>query len=181
MWSPRCYARIKSGQAQGIAPTGSGDVMQKWFILILAVLLVGCGSPQTMETETVDFVLERLDGGELALSDLRGEYVLVNFWATWCVPCRKEMPYLQELSDEQNLVVLGVNLNEDVERVRTFIDEMGFTFPILLDPPDELKIEHGVRNLPVSFVVDRDGVVVHRIIGEVFPEQFDVWLEENLE
>lgn len=157
-----------------------------WMVFVGVILVVGCSEGEVIEKEAesdgVEFVLETLDGGEMALSDLRGEHVLVNFWATWCVPCRKEMPYLEELSNnyEGELTVLGVNLNEDVERVRPFIDDMGLTFPILLDPSDDLKIEHGVRNLPVSFVVDRDGIVVHRIIGEIMPEQFDVWLDENV-
>lgn len=129
-----------------------------------------------------DFTLTNLDGDETSLSDLRGEYVLVNFWATWCIPCRKEMPYLQELADkhEGDLTILGVNMNEDAERVGSFIEEEGFTFPILLDPPDDLKREHRVQSLPVTFVVDRDGEVVYRKIGEVFPEEFDSWLAENL-
>lgn len=129
-----------------------------------------------------NFTLPTLAGDELSLDELRGQHVLVNFWATWCVPCRKEMPYLQAISEKhsEQLVVLGVNLNEEAERIHPFVDDMALTFPILLDPTDELLQEHNVRGLPVSFVVGPEGEVVYRRIGEILPEEFDAWLADNL-
>ncbi|MEM7801374.1 MAG: TlpA disulfide reductase family protein [Chloroflexota bacterium] len=178
---------------------------QTSFFLILGLLLMaGCGQaaePEISESESVsdaavgvdtengaeveipsDFSLMTLDGQEVTLSDLRGKYVLVNFWATWCIPCRAEMPYLEEISIEHQdqLVILGINMGENEARVSAFIEEMGFTFPILLDPPNELTREHYVRGLPVSFVVGPDGTLVYRRIGEILPEEFDLWLSENL-
>lgn len=159
----------------------------------LAFLLAGCGQASSVEAPAAessadanlatDFTLTSLDGDLVVLSELRGKYVLVNFWATWCIPCRKEMPYLQEVFEEHEdqVVVLAVNMNEDAERVRPFIEEFGYTYPILLDPPDELAAEHNVRGLPVSFIVGPDGDIVYRRIGEILPEEFDIWLEENLE
>ncbi|MEM7343609.1 MAG: TlpA disulfide reductase family protein [Chloroflexota bacterium] len=167
------------------------------YISLLVFLLVGCGvsnepsastnadGSETSENNTelaTNFVLPTLAGDELALESLRGQYVLVNFWATWCIPCREEMPYLQSISEihSDQLVVLGINMGEDVERVQPFVADMALTFPILLDPPETLTTEHGVRGLPVSFVVGPTGEIVYRRVGEILPEEFDVWLAENL-
>lgn len=179
---------------------------------LVALMVVGCGAandeqPQSSGSDTfadsasstepadevadvevadvevaTDFTMKTLTGEEVTLSSLNGQIVLVNFWATWCVPCREEMPYFQALADEHSdgLVVLGVNMREEAERIQPFIDEMGLTFPILLDPPNELISEHNVRGLPVSYVVGPEGTVVYRRIGEILPEEFDPWLDEQL-
>ena len=88
-----------------------------------------------------DFELATIDGGRLRLSDLRGRVVLVNFWATWCDPCRVEMPDLQARADRwpDQLVVLGVDFDEPEEDVRRFGEELGLTFPLLLDPGAEVQ------------------------------------------
>ena len=129
-----------------------------------------------------NFTMTTLQGDTVSLDALRGCYVFVNFWATWCIPCRKEMPYMQSIAEKhsEQLVVLGINVREDAKRVQPFVDELALTFPILLDPADELLLEHNVRGLPVSFVVDPDGQIVYRRIGEILPDEFDAWLAENL-
>lgn len=139
-------------------------------------------SPPADADLALQFTMTSLDGEEVALASLRGRYVLVNFWATWCGPCRDEMPYLEQLSIDHadQLTVLGVNMNEEPERIYPFVEEFGLTFPVLLDPPDELIMENNVRGLPVSYVVGPDGTVVYRKIGEILPKQFDPWLAENL-
>lgn len=129
-----------------------------------------------------EFTMMSLAGDEVSLSSLRGRYVLINFWATWCGPCRDEMPYLQQLSVDyaDQVTVLGVNMREDPERIHPFVEEFGLTFPVLLHPTDELIMENHVLGLPVSYVVGPDGEVVYRKIGEISPEEFDAWLDENL-
>ncbi|MEM7348695.1 MAG: TlpA disulfide reductase family protein [Chloroflexota bacterium] len=203
------YIAFARGEAFDSPPSGRGWRREKSHKLVLSFdfnfhliygcliifLLVGCTSPETTNNTAsgevssdkvidgaTNFTLTRLDGGELSLVDLRGQYVLVNFWATWCIPCRKEMPYLQDISEkhQDQLVILGINMGEDADRVQPFIDEMGLTFPILLDPPSELTQEHNVRGLPVSFVVGPEGDIVYRRVGEILPEDFDVWLADNL-
>lgn len=170
--------------------TGLSKIGIWGLLLVFALLLAACGQAAGVEAPAEsnadipsDFALMSLDGEEVVLSELQGKYVLVNFWATWCIPCRKEMPYLQEVFEahEDQITVLAINMNEDAERVRPFIEEFGYTYPILLDPSDELAAEHNVRGLPVSFIVGPEGEIVYRRIGEILPEEFDVWLEENLE
>ena len=115
-----------------------------------------------------DFTLEDLSGKRISLKSLRGKVVFLNFWATWCVPCREEMPTLERLWQERraSLEVLGVNLDTlGAAKVRAFVRELRLTFPILLDPELAVGRKYRVRALPVSFIVDRGGVIRHREIG----------------
>lgn len=129
--------------------------------------------------EAYDFTLERLDGGTLTLSDLRGGWALVNFWATWCPPCVKEMPYLEELAQSREIAVVGVNMNEPRARVEKFVAEAGVTFPILLEPDDVVKIMYEARALPRSALVAPDGTVAGIIMGAFAPEKLEAWLDEQ--
>jgi len=109
-----------------------------------------------------DFSAPTLDGSSMRLSDLRGRAVILNFWATWCEPCRAEMPLLDDRSRtlaERGLAVLGVNFDEAVEDVRAFRDELGLTFPLLLDPGGELQSLYRVIGYPTTYFIDADGVI----------------------
>ncbi len=110
-----------------------------------------------------DFTLDLLAGGETALSDHRGKVVFLNFWATWCPPCREEMPSMQTLYDElagEGLEMLAVNVLEDAETARGFIEEQGFTYPVLLDTNGRVMIRYGVRAYPTTYIIDREGNVL---------------------
>lgn len=117
-----------------------------------------------------DFALEDMDGKRHSIQDYRGKVVLVNFWATWCPPCRREMPALeavyQKLRDQQ-FVVLAVNQWEDADHVFAYTGELNVfpTFPILFDPESTVSAEYGVKGLPTSFLIDRQGRVVYRALG----------------
>jgi thiol-disulfide isomerase/thioredoxin len=119
-----------------------------------------------------DFTLEMLDGPETTLSDLRGQVVLINFWATWCPPCRAEMPAIQEVYNryrDQGFVVLAVDLGESDARVRGFVEEMELTFSILMDRNEDVSQLYRVRSIPTTYFVDREGVIQDIVIGGPMP------------
>jgi peroxiredoxin len=117
-----------------------------------------------------DLELRTLDGEPLRLSELRGQVVIVNLWASWCPPCRAEMPALQKLHvslKDQGLVVLGVNAtNQDTEAAaRAFAEAQGLTFPVVLDVDGEASRAYALQALPSTFIVDRRGVIREALIG----------------
>jgi len=121
-----------------------------------------------------DFVLADLHGKSWALKDLRGKVVLVNFWATWCPPCRSEMPDLETLYKQfknEGFVVLSIS-DEDASKVKPFIDEHRFTYPILLDPGRKVNGQYNIEGIPKSFVYDRDGKLVAQAIDMRTKRQF---------
>ncbi len=126
-----------------------------------------------------DFELQNLDGEEVQLSDFRGQPVLINLWATWCGPCRLEMPAIQdrfELYKEEGFVVLAVDFDEPKSVVKEFRDELDLTFEILLDPGASVQNLYRNRNYPSSFFVDETGVIQVHHIGVMTEAQLD----ENL-
>ena len=136
------------------------------------ILLPGCSSegPEIGKTAP-DFTLKGLDGQEVSLSDFRGKPVLLNFWATWCGPCRLEMPFLQEIYEKWNgkgLVLLAVNLQEDQGTVEDFIDGAGYTFPVLLAPGNQVPLSYNIRGIPATFFIDADGVIRDIKVGAFF-------------
>jgi thiol-disulfide isomerase/thioredoxin len=124
---------------------------------------------QPTEVPRMDFTLPNLSGQSVAVSDFRGKAVLVNFWATWCAPCRDEMPMIQEYADlyEQDLVVLAVNVGEDEATVQQFVDEFGLDFEILLDPATIVANLYQVYAYPTTMFIDRDGIWQSTHIGEL--------------
>ena len=115
-----------------------------------------------------DFTLETLDGKTVTLSDLHGQVVLINFWATWCPPCRAEMPAIQQVYDEyrgRGFTVLAVNQRESQGRVAAFMDELDLTFPVPLDRDGRVSARYRVNALPSTFFVDTSGIIRDVMIG----------------
>ena len=117
-----------------------------------------------------DFELSTPANETIRLSDLRGQAVLVNLWATWCPPCRAEMPTIETVYKEykdQGFTVLAVNMTyqDDVAAVMPFVEEQGLTFPILLDTTGEVGRTYQLKSLPSSFFIDREGVIREVVIG----------------
>ncbi len=107
-----------------------------------------------------DFALKSASGENLRLSEYRGDVVMINFWATWCGPCRQEMPLLDELYVRYQRVgfnLLGVNIDDDTGRAMKMIDELGVTFPVLFDSRKEVSKLYDVAAMPVTLLVDREG------------------------
>jgi cytochrome c biogenesis protein CcmG/thiol:disulfide interchange protein DsbE len=127
-----------------------------------------------------EFELEVLDGERLRLSDLRGRVVVLNFWATWCGPCRVEMPDLEERAARYvgRLTVLGVNFDEPADEVAAFRDQVGVTFPLLLDPGAAVQRLYRVLGYPTTFFVDPEGIIRVQHIGLMTSGQIDGYLEQ---
>ena len=116
----------------------------------------------------VDFDLESLQGGRVRLSSLKGSVVFLNFWATWCPPCREEMPSMERLYSKfagVGLRIVAVDLQESRRDVEAFVREFGLTFQVLLDPAGQVGSAYGVRGLPTTFLINRDGLLVAGRIG----------------
>jgi len=118
---------------------------------------------------TPDFGLSNLRGDYVKLSDYRGKVVFLNVWATWCPPCREEMPSLESLYQRlkgRKFEMLAVSIDRDGEKVvRPFAKKYGLTFPVLLDPDNKTYRLYGLTGVPETFIVDKTGAVIHKIIG----------------
>lgn len=154
-------------------------------LLLIGGLFAACGSndhenaAQSQQTatpaagarvgaEVPDFQLQRLDGSTLRLSDLRGKAVMIDFWDTWCPPCRAAMPHLQEISEAyaDDLVIVGVAFGrQGRDAVAKFIQEHGLTFEFVLANQQVLTDFGGLPSIPTTFLVDRDGTVVKKWVG----------------
>ena len=123
----------------------------------------------TKATPAPDFTLESLDGKNMRLSDLRGKAVLLNFWATWCAPCKIEMPWFVELQNQygsQGLQIVGVAMDDSSkEDIAKFAKDMGVNYPVLLGKEAVGEAYGGVPALPETFFIGRDGKIVDKIIG----------------
>lgn len=126
--------------------------------------------PRPASFQAPDFTLPTLSEGTIRLADFRGQVVLLNFWATWCVPCRMEMPALEALYQrhkDAGLVVLAINLDTlSTAGVEAFVQEVKVTFPVVLDPAWSIARAYRVLGLPTTYLIDRAGHVVVREVGE---------------
>lgn len=150
---------------------------------------VGSTAPTTADLEhfqRIDFALPDLGGQSRKLSDWDGDLVLLNFWATWCPPCKKEMPMLQQRYEQhvdQGFTIVAVAVDE-LAATQAFVDSYGIEFPILIGQDDAIVIGRQYGNrigaLPYTVLIDRDGVVREMHRGEVTESDLDGWLETYL-
>src|SRR5947209_7251880 len=137
-------------------------------------LLGMAGRPPLVGSPAPEIALKNLQGHEVKLSDLRGKVVLLNFWATWCKPCKEEMPAMQASYDklrDQGFVVLAVNELEDTNKVIEHIRTHGHTFLVVMDHDNRVANRYGVVGLPASFLIDRQGIVREHIFGNLLTEE----------
>ncbi|WP_034764376.1 peroxiredoxin family protein [Rossellomorea vietnamensis] len=124
-----------------------------------------------------DFTLTTLDGEEVKLSDYQGKKVILNFWATWCPPCKAEMPHMEQYYEKnakkENVEILAVNLTsqDDGEKaVQQFVDGYELTFPILMDEKGDIGDEYRAFTIPTTYMIDTNGLIQHKIVGPMNEE-----------
>lgn len=135
----------------------------------------------TVGRRAPELQLENLEGDWVRLSDLSGQPVMINFWAVWCGFCRIELPEMQEVYGayrDQGFVILAVDVQEERSEVKPFVDELGLTFPVLLDSKGEVSRSYRIRGLPTSYFVDQNGVIIGRELGPIDEEWIVRYLVE---
>ena len=122
-----------------------------------------------------DFELVSMDGSKVKLSDFLGHPVLINYWATWCPPCRAELPLIQDRLEKNSpdLVVLAINAGEEPDTVKNYISQNKFTFPVLLDPEWKAEALFGIYAYPTSVFIDRQGLIQGRYVGGLSEDILD--------
>ncbi|AXI08361.1 redoxin domain-containing protein [Oceanobacillus sp. 143] len=154
-------------------------MVKKIIIMIIFVTCISCigftdlsNADDTVGTEigniAPDFEIQSLDGERVKLKDLRGKRVMLNFWATWCPPCRVEMPDMQKLHENEDIIVLAVNLTDSEmsqNDITTFVNEFGLTFPVGLDKSGEISKLYKINPIPTTFMIDSDGIIRFKLFG----------------
>ena len=125
-------------------------------------------TPPSIWIEAHDFTGELYDGSSVNLRDYHHRFVLLNFWATWCVPCLKEMPDLEKAYQKmgsKKLIVLAVGMGEDKNSISKFAEKHDFTFPMIADSTLEIARLYGVENIPITYLINPEGVIIGRALG----------------
>jgi peroxiredoxin len=160
-------------------------------LLVVAGSVAACGGNESTVDQGVevgkearDFTLKTLDGEEVSLSEYRGQVVLLNFWATWCPPCRAEVPEFEEAYRQRagdGFVVLGVSVQDPPHLVDSFIEEFQMTYPVVLDEKGVVSKEYRTPGLPMSLVIDQEGIIQERHLGYLSADVLDRYLGKVLD
>jgi DsbE subfamily thiol:disulfide oxidoreductase len=149
-------------------------------ILGLLSACVAGSSQEEIQTATpkppIDLTLKNLEGHTVQLSDLRGQVVLVNYWASWCSPCRDEMPILDDFykaHQSKGFTLIAVNVSESAEDAADYVREHGYSFPVWSDPPGDTMIELGINGLPASLLLDEGGRIERVWMGPLTEEMLE--------
>lgn len=131
--------------------------------------------------EAPDFSLIDLEGNSHRLSEYRGQGVFLNFWGTFCGPCEREMPYMEnqfQVFKDQGVQTIAVNVGESKLSVKKFVDRLGLTFPVVIDNDDQTQDAYGVGPLPVTFLIDEEGMIVKSHTGQLTEEMVADFMEQ---
>jgi thiol-disulfide isomerase/thioredoxin len=134
-----------------------------------------------IKTKAQDFKLKDLNGNEVSLSDYKGKKVFLNFWASWCPPCKAEMPEIEKLYKEtkdSDLIILAVDIGEDKQTVKSFIDKNKYNFKVLLDTDQAAATKYNIASIPSSYFIDKDGNIVATHIGSMNLAQMKNYIQQ---
>ncbi|MFS1515487.1 thiol-disulfide oxidoreductase ResA [Bacillus sp. SCS-151] len=155
------------------------------FVLAIGYVLYSNFSSEKGEIAIIgkkapDFKLVTLEGDFVQLSELAGKGVFLNFWATYCPPCKKEMPFIEnsyQYYKDTGVEVLAVDVGEPKLTVQSFVDQYNLTFPILLDKDEQVLNAYNIGPIPVTFLIDKDGIVIDKIVGEMTQQDVDNYMK----
>jgi peroxiredoxin len=162
----------------------------RWMLFVVMIGLIGfafyqmSGHQKPGIGDTAPFfTLTTLEGKQRSLHDSKGKVVILNFWGTWCEPCRQEMPVIQKMYEtyhDKGLEVIAVNIAETAVSVSSFVQQVGITFPIWMDTEQEVMQLYGVGSIPSTFVIDPTGVIRYKIQGRLEVSQFERYIHPML-
>jgi cytochrome c biogenesis protein CcmG/thiol:disulfide interchange protein DsbE len=169
--------------------------VKKLLVLLTIILLAGLaiynntqtknGSPDQIPKPgftAPNFSLASLDNKTYRISGKRDKPVIINFWASWCGPCRQEAPDLKKVyekyQDQLDFYAVNMTANDDIESAKSFVEEFGFTFPILLDEKGTVSDQYQVISIPTTYFIDRDGIIKYKIIGATDRGSFEQYVKE---
>lgn len=168
-------------------------MVKKVSVVVLLIALMTVAIVQAMEKEdkpdnlpglavgekAPDFELVNLNGEKVKLSDFQGKKVMLNFWATWCPPCKEEMPAMEKFYKISNgdVVILAVNIDPQYN-VKKYVDEMGISFPVLLDEKDKVNSIYQVLTIPTTFFIDEQGIIRHKYLSAMKFELMEQYINE---
>ena len=156
-------------------------------LIVISIVVLESNKPKTEVQENTgmsigdfapNFELISIDDSVHKLSDYKGRPVIINFFASWCPPCRAEMPEFENIHKQGNIIVIGVNLQENPESVKSFADELRITFPLLLDYDAKVKVQYNVITQPVTYFIDSNGVIVDKKLGPLTSKEITEKIEK---
>jgi len=161
-----------------------GFIILLWTGLARKEPLTGTSGATQINRPAADFTLPLFDGGNITLSNLRGKPVVLNFWASWCPPCREEAPTLEkiwQIYKENEVTFIGVDIQDREADARAYIEEFGITYPNGPDIGGKITIDYGVSGIPVTFFINREGRIVSRWVGAISEGLLRARIEEILQ
>lgn len=161
-----------------------GLIILLWTGLARKEPLTGASGVAQINRPAADFTLPLFSGGNITLSSLRGNPVVLNFWASWCPPCREEAPTLEKIWQvykDKDVTFIGVNIQDREADARAYIEEFGITYPNGPDIGGRITIDYGVSGIPVTFFVNREGRIVSRWVGAISERLLRARIEEILQ